>query len=312
MAARVYQKNLKELEEADGDGKCKHCLRDFESTSSFLRHVTHSKPCLLAHEPNFIDHLRRDCKRASRLKSYHLYANGPNKEKYKEDRKKRRQERKEAYYVQNKIKHTDAGLKFEQVFQTVFERLVDDAKIKLEILSEKQYLLSMTAEEDALDTVFEEKVFGAFKRLNDLIHYNHTSGISFDMDVDEETRYLKFVFEELEGQFKNEWEKQHEKYKDGWVWDKFHDLRHAFFPFAVNKAFREIYDEDSFKSLYEKACDNALDTIFLKLIPDRYFPDEYDHWEHLGIQVEQLSGKTSVSTDFPAELPDLFGSNLYA
>ena len=268
-----------------------HCLRDFEEDSTFLRHVTHSKGCLLAHDEEFINSLRKDCKRRSRLKSYHRQANGPNKDEYKEERKKRRLENPKKYYVPNKIKHTVTGIRFGEVFQSVFEKQVTSAKTKLEVLSESQKILSELAAEKAMDYVFEEHVFKEMKLLDYFVRtgVHKATAIKLDMDVDEETRYLKFVFRQMEVEFKCEWDREHINFKNGWVWDKNNELRANLFPFALNKAFLEIYKEEAFKKLYQLSEDNALDIIFLQLTPDGYFPAE-GSWQNLEFKMIEAFG----------------------
>ena len=49
---------------------CNVCLKEFDNTCQFLKHVSHSKGCLKGHDPKVIEKLKRE----SRLRSKRNWA----------------------------------------------------------------------------------------------------------------------------------------------------------------------------------------------------------------------------------------------
>ena len=86
------------LTEEEKPGACKHCRKQFDYMSSFIRHVTHSKLCLETYDPEFIDRIKRESQLSSKKR---CFANAWNT-RLREERKQRRENIKSVnknYYV---------------------------------------------------------------------------------------------------------------------------------------------------------------------------------------------------------------------
>ena len=58
-------------DEKEEPGSCCFCKKRFETLAKFLRHVSHSKLCLNAHDPDIIHHLKEKSRKKSKRKWYH-------------------------------------------------------------------------------------------------------------------------------------------------------------------------------------------------------------------------------------------------
>ena len=134
----------------DDGGICTQCKRSFKDLSHFIRHVTHSKACKAAYDPRTIEDFKKTSRKISKKKWYHYQAHGSHSTDFKEERKKRRENDKKVYYMPNNIKHSLCGRAFERVFQSIFNKCLDDAKLMIEKQCPEQKL-DEEAFDDAMD-----------------------------------------------------------------------------------------------------------------------------------------------------------------
>ena len=258
--------------EFDEKGCCKHCLKGFDDKSGFLRHVSRTKSCLMSYDQDYIDSVRKECRRESRLRHYHEVANGANKELYKAERKKQRELNPKSYYMSKRIRHSPKGHQFEKVFRTVFQTYMTDAEgVRLKNLAEDSKTIHEDAFDVAMDTIFSDPLAHVLN--STALNEGAKDNLLF---FDEET-ILEATFIRMEEKFNKKWKELHAEYKDNWVTFRIEDLRHNFYPFASNKVFVEFYNEEDMEEKYQNATDIALDKVFLTLIvTEGYFPDDIE------------------------------------
>ena len=268
MASNLPQKEKKSCRcdlEDDG-GKCAHCHRSFEDIHQFVRHVTHSKECKANYEPGLIEDYKKIARQATKRKWYHWQAHGPgiNGQLFKEERKKNRK----VYYVPNNVKFSDSGHAFNRLFKPIYQRCLDEAKLRIEEQAIEQDFLTKQALEEALDEVFSCHIQTVF------------FGMSFNetwVKTTDENLIWENASKRMEDIFEKCWSEKCKTHRANWSDLQYNDVCGNLFKCAQNKAFLDCFERYEFKKLYGEAIDNALDEIFLKLTTlDGYFEEEKD------------------------------------
>ena len=250
-------------EDKDNGISCQHCLKFFDETSSFLRHIGHHKTCKLSYDDEWIARLRRKNRLRSRRNSYHwMKKNNPGMyKKMREESKAKNPNNQKKYYVPDSVKQTHNGRLFEKVFKVVFDKCIADSRGKLQEMAKRKNFLHDYAVDIALDDVFEHSIGDAFQ---------------FDENASEKEQWTR-GFENLEEIFNQKLTEIHLRNIGIYISDRLTDLKNyrgGLYFKALNKAFREIYNAIDFKILLEGLEDVALDVVFDSMVMD--FEDNED------------------------------------
>ena len=258
----------------DDGGRCVVCDKSFENLSSFVMHVTHSKNCKANYDPKLISEYKEISRQISRRKWYCNAAHGIRRKWFKEERKKHYQENKKNYYVPYDVKCSHSGRAFEKVFKKIYENLLDNAKAMIETESLEKENLMDDALDQAMDETFEDSSLEmTFTRILDNPAIGNRKLEIFMVD---ENLIWDTYFKRLDKDFKRCRERLQEKIQQEWRHDKYFQVSVELYQSVLNKAFLVCYDQ-TFKDMYEKAVDLALDVIFLTLVTkEEYFNDYKD------------------------------------
>ena len=251
---------------------CKRCRKKMDNVSTFLRHVSHQKECLSEYGEDFVKAVRK----ASRKKSKNDWAEA-NSELVKAKRKEKPQKR---YYALNKEKYSESGRGFVRLFTIVFDKVEKHAEQWLKDESHKLFLLSSDQADKLIDRAFDEGLSGAIRQeLNDF-HGENQGNADLDYAFSKiETHFDRLLTSNNGGEVYH-WHQRKKKY----VFERLYD-------YSLNKAFLALYNEDQFKNWTENAKDVALDEVFLKRFPNRYF-EKYD--EDLKALEQELEGTYTI------------------
>ena len=91
----------------DKPGSCRHCRKCFDTTAKWIRHVTHNKVCLAAHDPEIVNEIKRE----SRLRTKRLWARR-NKERINAEKQTGAVKSCFEYYVPVAEKRSESGKAF--------------------------------------------------------------------------------------------------------------------------------------------------------------------------------------------------------
>ena len=259
------------FEEEDGGGSCEHCHRSFNNVSQFVMHISRSKACKDNFDPELLEDYKKISRKISKRKWYCNMAHNPNNAKiFKEERKERmKNKEKKPYYVPNEIKNSVSGRALEKVFRTVYDKFMNEAKLKIEQQSHSKDSLNKEAIDQALDSSFDEKYL-----TDQLTWCNHSDEAL--VIKGNESEMLEALFKRMDKHFKENFERLCIKVKEDWRDKKYYDVSFNFYHYALNRALLDCYGK-SFKDLFENAIGNALDVVFLTLITtEDYFNDDKD------------------------------------
>ena len=262
MLNKVKEKEEQSNEESSGlsnevapndeAGSCTYCKKRFDNFAQFLRHVSHSKLCLDAHDPFVIEKI----KRKSRLRSKAKW-NLKNKNRLKEERKRKRsdttdQQSKSSSYITVGEKKSFRGKMFYKVFDATYDLQVQLAETRIEELSKRRKLshgLKMELMDDALEYAFKS-----------------TDIVFEELSVDSEEKTLVDVFELLELKFKNKFDEECSEQIKLWTENRLYDVTDGLFSSTLDGAYRNFFRTNEFNSLLQTIESSALDKLFLDII----------------------------------------------
>ena len=187
---------------------------------------------------------------------------------YKKEREERRAKNSKSYYVPSSVKHSDAGMAFEEIFKTIFDDLRENAKEKMKSLALEQEFITDMATDEALDYAFFSNAPVTFPPHEDR-KITHLP----------ESEILWIGFKNMERVFERELTKRSERHRDNWGKGKFKEVSMNIYNPALNKAFRTIFHEVKFKEVFENAKDCALDKVMESLICEEGYFDNEDNLE---------------------------------
>ena len=237
---------------------CKNCKKSFKTISSLLRHLSHAQDCQYNYGSDFVEGLRIECRKKTK----------ENWRRANEENIKAKSEKAKIYYIPNKVKYSETGRPFGRIFKQVFEPYMDKAKQNIkEHTKNLSLFLSDYQICDLLDKTFEEETSG-----NKVEHELLKEGTD---EFESEEQCLEAIFSKLESlfQFRLEFYASVNTYP--WEKARKEELGSKILPYALNKAFLDLYDEDTFKAMNEKAKDFALDEVFFKFITSDKVFDKY-------------------------------------
>ena len=264
LAPRKSRRKLYDDDSEDNGGICSHCDMGFDNFSQFIRHVTHSKACKDGYDekyPGLIQKYRRTARLKSRRKAYHTLVNGPKGEAYREHRENRRKNNIKVYHIPARVKKSDCGRAFEQIFKdTVFQESIEEAKVKIE-----QQAKDHDTCNEALDFAFMDWPSMYLPYTDEFEYFKKT-----------EAEILEDIFERMEERYNYMRNKLNEKYKEKWKKDTYYSITYELLPATLHKAFLTCYTQH-FKPMYDIAIDSTLDTVFQKLVvTEGYFDEDKD------------------------------------
>ena len=268
-------KKADESEEEDEGGLCSYCKKYFETDSKFLCHVTKSRLCQTAHEPELIATIKRKCRLKSKRKWFKGAYNSHIREERKEQRKKNIQTFGKANpnYVKKVERETFAGTTFWELFNDTWKACYQEARkvlVNIALNHELPKEISMEINEEALDEAFS-KVFWAFNEAQ-------------KQDYVSEIKALEAGLSRMEALYEQSRAKEYSERQDYWRVCKSNKIFETLFVYAIDKAFSQFYLDDKFKNCFTKAHDRTLDLIFLDLVTkEHYF--QYDSEKELEDQL---------------------------
>ena len=261
--------NNDSLKKNDEAGSCTYCQKRFDSYSKFLRHVSHSKLCLEAHNPDVIERIKRKSNLRNKRKWYKK-----NKEKVKELKQKvkeskqmksNNEESKDTAdtYITVGEKKSFHGKCFYNIFEMIYDEQVQKARERMEVLTERRTLsegLKMELMDDALDFAFgcAEDAF------NDMPIYFC------------EERILNQAFLRLEVKFQDKYKEECSDQKETWKENQMYDVTDDLFHSALSRAYRNFFRKVKFRDTMKNAEDRALDRLFFEEIDSEKFTFDED------------------------------------
>ena len=237
---------------SDEGGICTHCNKSFDAYAKFLRHVTHSKACLDAHDPFVIEKI----KRKSRLRSKAKW-NKKNKDRLKEDRKMKScsanvKQSKASSYITVGEKRSFKGKCFYKLFDVSYDVQVQLAETRMEELSKRQRLsqsLKMELMDEAIDDSF-----------------NSTDQVFDELPLEAEEEILDSAFESLNSNFENNFEEKCSDQLRIWKENRLDDVTNGLFHSTLDGAYRNFFKSNAFNDLIQTAENSALDQLFLNIV----------------------------------------------
>jgi len=260
-------KKRKYNDDEDQPGTCCLCKKSFDKLSTFLRHVTHSKLCLEAHDKLVIKKMKED----SRLKSKRQWFHKNKRAKEVKEPKNNTTGQSKVnrnWYASKKMKLSDGGKGFYKLFEEVFDECDKLVMSKLEKNAEVSSYLKDSEFDDTMDSFFDEKLQQTYCLMQHEHEYQSPDFI------------LEKAFEKLESTFDEAVEENLKKSRGNWVASVHADMSDGLFYYSWNKALHDYYNDERFVEATQNAQEEALDTIFNKLIlTEGYFPDEDNELE---------------------------------
>ena len=244
-------------------GACINCDKDFDNTSKFLMHISHSKLCYEAHDPKIIDNIRRE----ARLRSKRKWFAQNWESRIKGERKAAYQAGKKPKYVPASTKKSKYGMVYSSLVKNIYGLQMKEVKQRLEsiFLRDNEYKNMVNVE--ALEFVFNDDIFNILK--GPLPPYAADGPTIFE-----------HAFCKLEKAFSDKFEKEYADFLDNWGRRNFAKITENLLEFIQDKAFKTCYYIEGFKSLYARSSDAALDKVFFELImKEEYFPDDNEELE---------------------------------
>ena len=243
-----------DLQRKGEGGSCSHCRKRFDDFTQFLMHVTHSKICLEAHNPDVIKSIKRKSQLRSKRNWYHR-----NKEWLKEQRSAQQEDGKDSpsnakssSYVTVGEKKSFPGRCFYKIFGKMFDDQLEIAKSKLDQLSKQRELsedLQMEVMDDALDSTF-----------------NFEDADFNSMSFDSEDNILDDAFKELELKYKTNFDEECAEKQRIWKDITMYDITDGLFDSKLDRAYRNFFRTSKFKDALGLAENHALDELFFKMI----------------------------------------------
>ena len=269
----VNKRRFEEEDNKEEPGTCSHCKKSFDTLSTFLRHVSHSKLCLADHDPALIEQLRQKSRQKSKRKWFHSNQKAPQKQetyrfhrgtkiKIKTDQKRSNNPEKSNLYASIDMRSSDAGKGFYQFFRDVYDSFEEVIKSKLEQLVQKDSEIKSWVFDDVMDLFFNKEFEETYCSLD-----NQNDG---NADA-----ILEKTFEILISKFDAVYAKELKKGQENWVRVTQFDMQVNLFHYSWHKALSDYYSDERFIEASKTAQDYAMDKIFLKLLPtEDYF--EYE------------------------------------
>ena len=269
-------------DEKEEPGSCCFCKKRFETLAKFLRHVSHSKLCLNAHDPDIIHHLKEKSRKKSKRKWYHKKKTIP------VIASKTNQFKGKTWRSSNAMKNSDRGKAFYALLTNVFEDSERMVRLKLQKLSKVESIAGVNsfAFDESMDAVFNGFVFNVFgvhinEELNSALR---SSDIATLNQYENETFLLEEAFKRMEKWFVKEYEQKKISVAENWIAGIFSDMSDDLFQYTWNHSLSHFYNHHKLVEATNIAQDNALDKIFNSLIFDEQFEhffseDIKDNWQ---------------------------------
>ena len=222
-----------------GPGGSCTCKKEFDNMQKFLKHVSHSKSCLEAFDPEVIKTLRRD----NRLRTKRNWAER-NKAELKMKRDNVKKTSGTGYkYIPVSEKYSTRGLSFHRIFKPVFDKVWEKAEKRMhEIASDRKVTSKM--EDEALDHVF-------FNENENIFRINRVGDITNLQKLETAFHHLELKFKEkLDDILINENEK--------WKIQTLDDMSCGLFKYALDKAFYKFFRGEKFGSAYESIQEDGI------------------------------------------------------
>ena len=280
---RMPRKDKKRYNDDKEDpGSCCYCLKSFETLPKFLRHVSHSKLCLEAHDPDVIHELKKKSQLKSKRKWYHK-KEASRKSKNPTKPKTNQLFQGKCWRPTNKMKRSDRGKSFHALLLEIFEGSSEKTvRSKLQDLSKVDPISGVKtyAFDESMDKAFkEESITSIFRVINDEKETLRRSGnVKARDQYDNEDFVLEKAFQRIENCFQVSYDRLLVSVADNWIEGIFRDMADGLFDYTWNHGLSHFYDQKIFKETTETAQDNALDKIFNHLIFDEnYFMVDVDN-----------------------------------
>ena len=280
---------------------CKHCLKWCDDVSQFIRHVSHSKMCNQSYDSLFLAEMKKE----SRL-------NSKRKWRYEnwESIKAKQGDKKERYYVTNKVKLSPEGRSFGRIFRPIFDELFGLAKAKIETYANEKSFLSQAEIGINMDRAFTQGLMDECHKefRGEGIWRRGILGSTKDENISDE-QIMQEVFDGMEKCFDYHCRVDGGIKRYDWKKHKLWLFETGIYPFSLNKAFLEIYNGQKFKIILEEAVDKALDEVFLRLIvTEGYFNEkedlqeqlEHSYYVDLQKEVSRLATKNGIQSEMRA------------
>ena len=255
---------------------CKHCLKWCDDVSQFIRHVSHSKICNQSYDSLFLAQVKKESRLHSKRKW--RYENW-------ESIKAKQGDKKERYYVTNKVKLSPEGRSFEKVFRPIFDEMFGAAKEKIETYANEKTFLSQAEIGINMDLAFGKGL------MDQCLKEFRGEGIwkrgTNEEDLTDEL-IIQDVFDGMEKCFDFHCRVDGGIKRYNWRKHKLWLFETGIYPFSLNKAFLSIFNGQTFKVILDEAIDKSLDEVFLRLIvTEGYFNGwPYNEKENLQEQLE--------------------------
>ena len=267
------KRRYQEEDKKEDPGTCSYCRKSFDTLSTFLRHVTHSKLCLADHDPATIKYLKEKSRLKSKRKTFHKksYENSKMREskKIKLEKNKSSGEKiqpphpPQQLYASIEMRQSDAGKVFYKIFEAVYDNVGVMVKSKLQKHAQEDEYIKTRVLDDVMDLFFNEE----FDRTRTSLVI---SGGYDRIWSDGDARLIK-TFEVLESKFDAYYAKELMEAQENWVLVTHFEMNTNLFHYSWHKALCDYYTDERFIEATKAAQDYAIDKVLGQLTTEEHF-----------------------------------------
>ena len=238
-------------------GTCSHCLKKFDNLSQFLRHVSHSKACLKAHDPEVIDRLKKESRRRSK-RQWAVNNPQPNKKP------------RTTTYIPVAERYNKEGSAFSTFFRQIYDNVMKKVEKRCGEISDNTKL-----DEGLANEYFDEAMEHAIEGLDEIFLRMKHRKLPWKSEVE----VFEYAFDAMEKRFDSKYKEKANRANDNFKMNTFDQVTKGIYAYALDRAFN-LHFNNKFKNVVKTAEDLSLDEIFLTLIDiEHYFPDDLQELE---------------------------------